>query len=316
MATLVALLVLAVGFTLWTQAGDRRTELRRCPSCWYDMSRVKGRACPECGVLATGELALHRSRPRRGSRASPVCAAVLAVATAWSAIPVPWTHKVPTVILGAALDLRAWTHRGDAPASRGLPKVSSQFQGAREPLQRAIYQHEFARSLQAWADAVLSTDGPITDAELARLVPLAVEAHSLYMAGGATRASEYWFADDVTFNLVARRKRAHRDSDLMLRLEWALAELQYDGQVPGRRETFALLPDSLLERALTHPDPRVRVFGVRHVGRRAHLEKLHPEFPMPELRHEVERLENDPDPGVRDNAIMVMAYIITFGVGK
>lgn len=309
---LISLLVTAAGFALWARRGDRRTDLRRCPRCWYDMSGVKGLHCPECGATGTGEASLHHSRRRQGYRISTACVAVLAAATVWGAVPLPWTHKVPTPILGAILDIREWTLRRPGAGVSGIPPATAHFQGSRDPWQRAIWQHELARGLRAWMDTVLANDGPITDAELARLAPLAIDAHALYMAGGSTRATEYWFAEDVTRTLVARRGLARGDQELLLRLEWALAELQYDGQIPGRRETFALLPESLLRRALAHADPAVRLFGVLHFGRRAHLAQLHPEIPLPALEEDVRALCVDPDAKVRAGAAMVIRYIDNF----
>lgn len=40
---------------------------RRCTKCFYDMSSVAGLRCPECGLSAKDENALHRSRRRWGA---------------------------------------------------------------------------------------------------------------------------------------------------------------------------------------------------------------------------------------------------------
>lgn len=45
---------------------DRARGRRRCPKCWYDLSRTNGRRCAECGHEAKRERALFRTRRRWG----------------------------------------------------------------------------------------------------------------------------------------------------------------------------------------------------------------------------------------------------------
>ena len=48
----------------WAIFADRSRGRRRCPRCWYDMSRTEGRRCPECGREARREKRLFRTRRR------------------------------------------------------------------------------------------------------------------------------------------------------------------------------------------------------------------------------------------------------------
>ncbi len=43
---------------------DRARGRRRCPKCWYDLSRTNGLRCPECGHEAKRDRALFRTRRR------------------------------------------------------------------------------------------------------------------------------------------------------------------------------------------------------------------------------------------------------------
>lgn len=54
-------------FVIWFLwgLGDRSRGRRRCSRCWYDMSEVPGRQCPECGREPRDEQGLFQSRRAR-----------------------------------------------------------------------------------------------------------------------------------------------------------------------------------------------------------------------------------------------------------
>ena len=94
-------LALSLASLLWWWLGDRPRGLRRCPRCWYDMSAVEGRRCPECGREARSERRLHRTRRRRLAFAL----AVLLALAAGGAHKAPrvlrdgWPKHTPTTVL-------------------------------------------------------------------------------------------------------------------------------------------------------------------------------------------------------------------------
>jgi len=65
-----ALAVMGGGLLVWALWGDglaqrfRRVKKRRCPKCWYDLSRTPGLTCSECGYTAKRERRLFRGRRR------------------------------------------------------------------------------------------------------------------------------------------------------------------------------------------------------------------------------------------------------------
>lgn len=78
---------------------DRSRGRRRCPKCWYDMTGVPGRKCPECGREARREKKLFSTRRRWRLAAFGVALALVAVAShraptalrhgVWAAVPIP-----------------------------------------------------------------------------------------------------------------------------------------------------------------------------------------------------------------------------------
>ncbi|HZW09260.1 MAG TPA: hypothetical protein VFF69_05090 [Phycisphaerales bacterium] len=103
----------------WLRGRRGRRPRRRCARCWYDMSRVPGLRCPECGYCARRERALARSR-RRWRRAFPC--AVLLVAGAAGILNGPigkvaWAPLAPSALLVRMLKDPAppdWSRAGGA----------------------------------------------------------------------------------------------------------------------------------------------------------------------------------------------------------
>ena len=80
---------------------------RRCPRCWYDLSRTAGMGCSECGFTATRERQLHRSR-RLWSPAA-VGVALLLASHALRVTPAVRTHGWPAAVpLTVKIGLMPW----------------------------------------------------------------------------------------------------------------------------------------------------------------------------------------------------------------
>jgi len=47
---------------VWSLFCDRAKGRPRCPRCWYDLSGLNGRRCPECGIEAKKDRHLYRTR--------------------------------------------------------------------------------------------------------------------------------------------------------------------------------------------------------------------------------------------------------------
>lgn len=307
------LVVAAITIKAWW--GDGRTDLRRCPRCWYDLSTSDTLLCPECGHAAKSESDLHQRRgSKRVYRAGVAGMCVLALAGVYLVMPGPWTNKVPRPIMRVILNIAATP---PAPPSAGpgsgLPVPVAAFKSSRNAWDRLVWRHQASMAFQTWADAVQGTQGQITDAELARLVPLAEEAHALFAETGGLSATEAWGHDGAIESIVSRRTTAAGNSDRLLRAEWTLAELQYEGAGYSWRPDFARVPDAIIQQALAHTSPRVRLFGLDRFGRRAHEVVMEPASPMPFGRDIVESMATaDADPAVRKRAADLVAYIAGF----
>ncbi|MBL8756960.1 MAG: hypothetical protein JNK35_00855 [Phycisphaerae bacterium] len=312
LALFIFVAVTLAGISVMAWRGDARTDLRRCPRCWYDMAAIPSLACPECGFVAPHPRALHQ--PRRASRPwrrALIALWALFLLTAYAALPGHWTTKVPRPVVRAILHLTA---AAPAPARAGaLPTPNPALYLSRSAWDRLVWQHQATLAFQAWADAALAKEGPLSDAELACLVPLANQAHELFRLAGGLSWAEAWL-DDRTIDRLARIRDAARDNpDAFLRAEWALSELQYQGAGYAWRHDFARLPDDLIRRALAHPDAPVRLFGLERFGRRAHQMVMEPTSPAPPSRTVVEALvRDDPDPAVRKRAADLVAYLDAF----
>lgn len=319
LALLLCAFLVVAAITIKAWWGDGRTDLRRCPRCWYDMSAIDTLTCPECGHAAGSASDLHQRRASgRAMRAGVAGMCLLALAGVWVAIPGPWTIKVPRPLMRVILSIAATP---PAPPSAGpgsgLPVPAATLRSSRSPWDRLVWQHQAAAAFRAWGDAVQGTRGPITDPELARLVPMADEAHALFAETGGLSATEAWGSDGAIERMVAGRTAAAGDADRLLRAEWALAELQYIGGGYSWRPDFARVPDAIIQRALAHADARVRLFGLDRFGRRAHQVVMDPASPMPIGREIVEAMAaGDPDPAVRRRAADLVAYMGGFLPGK
>lgn len=301
-------LLLAVTVKLWR--GDGRTDLRRCPRCWYDMSATEALTCPECGFTARSAAQLHR--PRRVAKIWLRSVAVLwglLLLALYFQLPGPWTTKVPrpllALLLAAAAPPPAPPPAGPAAA---LPVPNPIFKDSRSPWDRLVWDYQASIALQAWADAVRAGSGPITAAELSRLAPLADQAHRIFAQFGGTSHAEGISITAVRSRL-ARARNTATDPNVRLRYEWILSELQFEGGDYSHRPDFAWEPDAIILQALQHLDAHVRLFGLDRFSRRIHRIVVTPTSPMPSGRDLVESIAtSDTDATTRQRARAVLEY--------
>lgn len=309
-----AFLILAV-ITIKAWWGDGRTDLRRCPRCWYDLSATTSKQCSECGHEARRESELFQRRgSRRIARIGLIGMGALMIALFANLSPGPWTVVTPRPLMKLLLAIAA-TDPAPPPGGpgSGLPVPDATLKSSKSAWDRLVWQHQTSIAFQAWAQALQAGTGPITDAELTRLIPLADEAHALFAQTGGLFAIESWGCDAVIAEMVARRAAASGKPDRLLRAQWTLAELQYIGAGYSWRPDFERIPDAIIEQALAHADPKVRLFGIDRFGRRMHQVVMEPTSPMPPGRERVESMATtDSDAAVRKRASDLTAYMDGF----
>ncbi len=316
MAAVMAILFFAfVALAIWARLGDNRTKLRRCSRCWYDMGSVSGLRCPECGRTARTEAQLHRSKPRtRWVWAS--CVGLVLIA-GWGLVRLPkggWASVMPRPVVAAALALAA---PGPAPASQAggiaLPTPTAAFRSSASRWERLVWRRQVSEALQVWTDAVLAKETALTDEEIATLAPLALQAHELYQSTGATLGVDAWAGRGTHDRLRRLRERGDISPAHRMRIEWALAELQYPGAGYGHRPDFARFPDALIVQALQAANVEARRFGVRAFGQRAHEVVNDRTLPFPAGWSEMKALAaSDPDPTLRQQAQSLVEYVQVF----
>lgn len=90
-----------IALATWALFADRSRGRRRCPKCWYDLSKTEGLRCSECGHRANREAKLFKTRRRWKWVA--VSLAFLLTASASSVQPkvnrTGWISLVPTALL-------------------------------------------------------------------------------------------------------------------------------------------------------------------------------------------------------------------------
>ncbi|MCX5689606.1 MAG: hypothetical protein NTV94_07460 [Planctomycetota bacterium] len=307
-----AFLVLAM-ITIKAWWGDGRTDLRRCPKCWYDLSSTKLKSCSEYGYEAHSEAVLFQRRgSTRITRIGLIGMGVILIAIIVTLRPGPWTVKTPRPLMKLLLAIAA-SPPAPPRGGSGLPVPTAALMTSRSPWDRIVWQHQTSIAFQGWSDALQASTGPITDAELARLVPLADEANALFAQTGGLFAIEAWGCDAVIEQMVARRAAASDNTHQLLRAQWTLAELQYIGAGYSWRPDFARIPDAIIEQALAHADAKVRLFGLDRFGRRVHQVVMEPTSPMPPGRELVESMATtNLDAAVRKRAADLTAYMDGF----
>ena len=311
LAALVLAFAVLATTTVLVWHGDGKADLRRCPRCWYDMSATQGLTCPECGHLAGGTAELHRSRRVSNVWLRALCLLwVLLLLGAYFSLPGPWTNKVPRPLLALALAIAAPAPtQATLGAGKGLPSPNPSFKNSKSPWERLVWDHQASVALQAWVDAVMANKGPIVSDELARLVPLADQAHSIFRQFGETTFNEGVSVAGLQLQVAQARDATVGDQNIALRYAWILSEMQFEGGDYSHRSDFAWEPDLIILQALGHSDPQVRIFGIERFGRRVHRVVVAPASPMPPGRSLIETLANsDPDATVRQRAREILNY--------
>lgn len=66
--------VAGTALAAWTLLGDRARGRKRCPRCWYDLSKASGNVCTECGraIRKPSDLLRTRRHWRRAAAAVPI----------------------------------------------------------------------------------------------------------------------------------------------------------------------------------------------------------------------------------------------------
>jgi len=102
-----AAVAIMLGYGLWwSWFSDRARGRRRCPSCWYDMSRTSGLQCNECGQVAGNERDLMRARRRPLVAVTCIIGlSVLGAATIDQWRSSQWTSYVPSSAILLALPI-------------------------------------------------------------------------------------------------------------------------------------------------------------------------------------------------------------------
>jgi hypothetical protein len=134
---------------------DRSRGRRRCPKCWYDMSRVPGLKCPECGKAAKSENWLHVAR-RRWRCA--VCGAALAVGLPGALVIRTAARDGWWTVTPASILVFFFTPHGMTPSKAGgvryTPMYETCYRAGHGGLWGWQYQAVFDRSPEAlvWLD--------------------------------------------------------------------------------------------------------------------------------------------------------------------
>lgn len=305
--------LLVVALITFKARGDGRTDLRRCPCCSYDLSGTSALVCPECGHQANSESELHhRGGSKRVYRAGVATICILLIIGVYTAIPGPWTSNLPRPIMRAALFIAAAPpNPPNVKAGWLLPLPNIALIYSKSPWDRLVWQHQASIVFDLLATSVLATQGPITDDELARLVPMVEQASAIWAATGVVPDDEAWNIYATHHRLASERIAAQGDPHRTLRIEWALSTFHNVGRA-SRSPDHALIPDAIIHQALAHSDSRVRGFGIISVLRRTDDALRDPSKPMTTARQKViELAQTDPQPSVRKLATDMVAHMDT-----
>jgi hypothetical protein len=265
----------------WGLLADRSRGRRRCPKCWYDMSKTEGLRCPECGREANREQSLLRTR-RRWKWA--LTSLIVLLGAAFLAVQPKvrkdgWASVTPTPALILMLQLpdKSWALDGlDRRVKVDVSQVSAGFTGMQVNNRRALTLSQWRRLGDACA-AIVTSDEPVS-IRLQALSFLSDAERSLVAAGHETaglRAAMATLVNDPDRQVRAKSAIycAHTDTPLeSLRL---IAPLLDDPDPTVRQwatsgmrvlcsETDAAVP--ALMRALADPSRQVRLGAIGALG--------------------------------------------------
>jgi hypothetical protein len=303
------LALLAIG--LWAWWGDGRTDLRRCPNCSYDMLFVQGLRCPECGKVVKGAFRLYL--PQRRMRLFRVCIAgfaILAPIGIWNAVPLPWTSKLPRVMMRKVVAMTA-----DQPLSpAGLPTANAAYENSPSAWERLLWQHQFRLRLDACYGHVMANSGPVGDEEMVTLAPMLEEVRLAVSNLAPGEARDTWMIREFGKQLQAAYVEAQAADELSsktVRLAWMLSTITmfHEAMSHKQLESAVLMPDSLIEQAMRHSDARVRAYGVRRFSDRVQAFAFESPTRPPDLFALLQKMaKDDPDASVRSFASVAVTY--------
>lgn len=291
LATVIGLLAAAC-----LARGDASRGRRRCGRCWYDMSRVSGLRCPECGWEARHEIHLFRTRRRwRWIGASVLLSAAGVVLVVTGAVG--WPQMVPAAVWRAVMP------HLDPGAERELATIgldSTLKIDRMSRWERLRFAHRCALVLDGAACST-SRSGRAVQQALLGLVSLTSEARialpsvERVFRGGSASADEREFSllvmmdnQSLARSAALAEQVAMEDPDADVR-HTAVRHLLWRGK--KRRE---IVP--VLARLLRAGDPQVRHDAAAGLGEFGAMATA--------ALGELDRVAaSDPDPEVRDRAL-------------
>lgn len=310
-----------VGLRAWAKRGDGRTDLRRCPRCWYDMARLEGLRCPECGHEARNQEDLFRARPRRRLlRGASVALVVLIPISLWSLLPAHWTRKTPPIVLRGLLAMQGSPPMGPA----GVPQPRGGTAYPNHGWHNLVWAHDVGLTIDACLEHAITRHGKIGDDEFADLAAKLSQLHEWYDRLQVMPEVDAWPVERAKMRAARawRSARAeHGDADpRTIRIAWVLSEAQFAGSLHEQRPDWTMTPEPILEQALRHPSATVRDYGIARLANRVQLSVIRNgalrvtpgglrRLPPPPFREIVDEIaERDPDATTRTRARDLQSY--------
>jgi hypothetical protein len=122
-AGVVCVFIAMIALAWWSLFGDRPSDRRRCPKCWYDMRYSPGMSCSECGFTARDERQLKRVKRRYGLAAlAMLTCVVMAINIQYQADENGYASLMPTRMLVMSLALT------DNPRGAAFQEVMRRFE--------------------------------------------------------------------------------------------------------------------------------------------------------------------------------------------
>jgi hypothetical protein len=276
-ALLLAAGIAGLAVALRNVRGGGRAAHPRCWSCGYDMRAAPSLTCPECGHTHADAAALMRAKRNSGRVYGGLALfAVGAMGLAFMAWRQPWYLLLPRPILRIAAREMAPPLPPAAPGSP-LPGLPSRSPASYTPWGWLVWAEQVNRVIRAWSQRLASTPHGVPEAEIDTLLAAADQVEELYDFTGGMPYAYGWTVDDAKEELFhARRRSQSRPASAAPArpgfvpfdtTQWALAELQYDGDY-SHRPDWTTVPVELLEYLLKSNDAKRRAWAIRRLDRR------------------------------------------------
>lgn len=325
-AWLIAMILLVL-ILLRARRGDGRTDARRCPRCWYDMSNLEGLQCPECGHTARNERMLFLPKPHRKLwRFAAISLLALVPIGVWSLLPAHWTRKTPPIVLRGLLALQGTPPLGPA----GIPQPRGGTAYPNHGWLNLVWAHDVGLAIDACLMHAQRGTGPLSDDEFADLAAKLAQMHDSYDRLQVMPMVDGWPVDRARLRAARAWQAAraeHGDADpRTIRLAWVLSEAQIPGALYDHRPDWTTTPDAIIEQALAHPSAAVRQYGLSRLANRVHLSVMRdstlrtapgtlPRVPAPPFREIVDQIAgSDPDATTQSRARDLQSYWDAFNL--